>query len=45
MNIAGGPHEEQVSILTETGCFDYETVAFAYLNSFRFTTAKPWIST
>ncbi len=45
MNIAGGPHEEQVAILTETGRFDRETFAFAYLKSFRFTTAKPWIST
>ena len=45
MNIAGGPHEEQISILTETGRFDCETFAFAYLKSFRFTTAKPWIST
>ena len=45
MNLARGPHEEQVSILTETGGFNREICAFAYLKSFRFTIAKSWIST
>ena len=43
MNIdAGGPYEEQVSVLTEAGRFNCD--AFAYLKFFPFTTAKPWVS-
>ena len=45
MSIAGSPHEEQVSILTETSRFNGKTFAFAYLKFSRITTAKPWIST
>ena len=44
MNIAGGPHEEQVSILAETSRFNCESFTSAYLKFFRFTIAKPWIS-
>ena len=43
MNIdAGGPYEEQIPVLTETGRFDGD--AFAYLEFLPLTTAKPWVS-